>query len=132
MGDLEKRIKRIRKALEECRRAALNVRNVQREEILKFKLQRLEEQQNLYWRQRAKVHWLENGDRNTKFFHHYATERKKKSRIQKLVKEDGVVVEQGEEIKTMISNFYNDLFTSHAGGHLDVLLQHVSSKVTET
>jgi hypothetical protein len=30
-----------------------------RAELLKFKLEMLEEQRNLYWRQRAKVHWLD-------------------------------------------------------------------------
>jgi hypothetical protein len=40
-------------------------------------------------------------------------------------------VEQEEEIRALISNFYKDLFASHAGGHLDGLLQHVSSKVTD-
>ena len=51
LGDLEKRIKRTRRLLEECRRGAINSQGVVREEILKFKLHRLEEQKNMYWRQ---------------------------------------------------------------------------------
>jgi hypothetical protein len=68
---------------------------VHSEEILKFKLEKLEEKRNLYWRQRAKVHWLEKGDRNTRFFHQYASEWKRRSHINKLVKDDGVLVEEG-------------------------------------
>ena len=43
LGDLEKRIKRAKKALEECRRSITNDRNVAREGILRYKLEKLEE-----------------------------------------------------------------------------------------
>lgn len=56
LGDLEKRIKRVRKALEDRRREAIGGDTANRVELLKFKLERLEEQRNMYWRQRAKVH----------------------------------------------------------------------------
>lgn len=69
LGDLEKCIKKVRKVLEECRRRDISREPmVSREEILKYKLSKLEDQKNLYWRQRAKVHWLRNGDHNTWFF----------------------------------------------------------------
>lgn len=62
---------------------------------MKYKLEKLEEQKDIYWRQRAHVHWLKNGDRNTRYFHEFASERRR-SRIRKLVKEDGGV-ETGEK-----------------------------------
>ncbi|VFQ93141.1 unnamed protein product [Cuscuta campestris] len=33
----------------------------------------LRDQEDLYWRQRAKQHWLNSGDANTRFFHQYAS-----------------------------------------------------------
>jgi hypothetical protein len=130
LGDLEKRIKRARSSLEACRRGAVNNSSVGREEILRYKLDRLEEQRNLYWRQRAKVHWLKEGDRNTRFYHQYASERRRRSRIMRLVQEDGGVVEEEEAIKNLVANSYKDLFTSHAGTRLDELLMHVQSRVS--
>lgn len=35
----------------------------------------------IYWGQRAKAHWLKEGDRNTKFFHAQASERQKQNTI---------------------------------------------------
>jgi len=70
---------------------------------------------------KVKAHWLEKGDRNTRFFHQYASERRRRSRIKKLVQEDGRVVEH---------NKYKILFTSHAGSNMDDLLQHVHPKVS--
>jgi hypothetical protein len=129
LGGLEKN-KKTRRALEECRRRVVSEESVRREEILKFKLAKLEEKKNLYWRQRAKVHWLQKGDRSTRFFHQYAFERKRRSRINKLVKDDGVVVEDEGTIKNMISNFYKSLFTATAGSRMEELMLQISPKVS--
>jgi hypothetical protein len=88
---------------------------VAKEEVLRFKLARLEEQKNIYWRQRAKVHWPQEGDRNTHFFQKYASERRKRSRLNRLVLDDGRIVEREEEMLEQVSNYYKNLFTSNAG-----------------
>jgi hypothetical protein len=46
---------------------------------------RLLVQEETYWRQRAKMHWLQQGDLNTNFFHTTATVRSKAKKIMKLV-----------------------------------------------
>lgn len=32
------------------------------------------DREKIYWEQRARVNWLKNGDRNTVFFHKFASE----------------------------------------------------------
>jgi hypothetical protein len=41
---------------------------VTKEAVLHFKVDRLEEQIDIYWKQRAHVNWLMKGDRNMTFF----------------------------------------------------------------
>ena len=36
---------------------------------LHLDLSKLQEEDDLYWKQRAKVEWMRFGDRNTRFFH---------------------------------------------------------------
>lgn len=49
LDDLEKRIKHMIKELEACTRRGINYANVAREEILKYKLDKLEDQKELHW-----------------------------------------------------------------------------------
>lgn len=35
------------------------------------------EQEDYRWKQRAKQHWYKNGDRNTSFFHAWASHKRK-------------------------------------------------------
>lgn len=69
LGDLEKRLRKAKKELEKWRRAPISDLAVGREAVWSFKVDGLEEQIDLYWRQRAHVNWLRFGDRNTKYFH---------------------------------------------------------------
>jgi hypothetical protein len=45
--------------------------------MAKQSLQLLLDQENIKWKQRAKVNWLQGGDRNTKYYHACANYRKK-------------------------------------------------------
>jgi hypothetical protein len=89
LGDLDKRIKRLEKEVAKCIKWPLTQESVQREQVLRYKLGKLEEQKEIYWRQRAHVNWLTAGDWNTTFFHACASQRKKRNRIKKLRTDDG-------------------------------------------
>lgn len=51
LGDLEKRIRRVRRALEGCHKDQITARTVAREQVLKYRLEKLEDQKELYWKQ---------------------------------------------------------------------------------
>ena len=68
LGVLEKRIVKVKKELENCRRRNISQEAVNQEHLLRYKLERLQDQQNIYWKQRAHNTWLLKGDRNTSFF----------------------------------------------------------------
>lgn len=131
LGDLPKRIKDLKTELEKSRRGKINQKTVSREHFLRDKLERLEHQWNTFWRQRAHVKWLQEGDKNTAFFHAFASERKKKNTLKGLKTEDGRWIEGNEPLKDYIANYFSDIFSSTARHDNEAILRTVQPKVTE-
>lgn len=80
------------------------------------KLHLLLEQEDVYWRQRAKQHWLRSADANTRFFHQYASHRRKKNLVEKLKGMDGTWC-TGEDLAREIHGYYNNIFCSEGSGN---------------
>jgi len=112
LGDLEKRMKRLKKELEKCRRSPIDDASVHREAVLIYRLDKVEEQKDIFWRQHAHADWLEKGDRNTSFIHKWCSERKRRNRIGRLKKEDGGWVEEELEKQDLFANHFMQLFNS--------------------
>jgi hypothetical protein len=102
LGDLQKRLKKLEKELEKCRRRHISQENVGLEAVLRYRVDRIEEQIDIYWKQRAHTNWLLKGDRNMIFFHHACSERRKKNRIGRLKKECSGWVEDEAENRFLL------------------------------
>lgn len=61
-------------------------------------IQNLQMDEEIYWRQKSRVEWLKEGDKNTKFFHSKASTRKKKTRIWGAMNNQNRWVEDGDEV----------------------------------
>ncbi|XP_019163494.1 PREDICTED: uncharacterized protein LOC109159838 [Ipomoea nil] len=68
-------------------------------------------QEEAFWKQRAKQHWLQGADLDTKFFHKYASHRRRKNGIVKL-KDEGGAWHEGQALSTLIADYYKNVFTS--------------------
>jgi hypothetical protein len=74
--------------------------------------------------------WLAAGDRNTRFFHLRASKRRKRNRITRLKKLDGQFTEDENELKSIVYQFYENLYTSEGTEDMDRVLSTVPMKVT--
>ncbi|XP_074378458.1 uncharacterized protein LOC141719995 [Apium graveolens] len=80
---------------------------------------KLLEKKEVYWKQRAKQFWLKEGDQNTRFFHSYASGRKKNNQVTKLKDKHGVWKEGKEDIREIITEYFEELFqTTGTAGEL--------------
>jgi hypothetical protein len=90
----------------------------------------LNHREEVMWQQRSRVQWLQAGDKNTKFFHMRASQRRKKNKISKLKKPDGTTTEDTKEIGRMTTRFYQDLYRSKGTHNMGAVLDTVPIKVT--
>ncbi|MCH80000.1 hypothetical protein A2U01_0000762, partial [Trifolium medium] len=91
---------------------------------------RLLVQEETYWRQRAKMHWLKEGDLNTKFFHMSASARQRRKKIEKIMNETNVEVKTQAEISKVALNYFDHLFKTNATNH-EPVLSLIVPKVTQ-
>lgn len=89
---------------------------MEEEEILiarkEKELEKLINQEEIYWHQRAKRQWLSAGDANTTFFHRCTKARRARNAIQKLIDESGRQWTNEKDIEKCIIKYYNELFSS--------------------
>ncbi|XP_062021093.1 uncharacterized protein LOC133737577 [Rosa rugosa] len=79
---------------------------------LESELNDLLEREQVFWKQRAKVFWLTDGDINTKFFHQRASNRRRKNLIRGLFDEDNKWCTEDEDIENIVLSYFRGLFTS--------------------
>ncbi|OMO54874.1 reverse transcriptase [Corchorus capsularis] len=94
-SDVQQRIRNCGKMLEDWNRRVFG--NV-KEEVM--------------WRQRAKMSWLKEGDRNSRFFHSVATHRKRRNTIVSIQDEMGHWQTDCVSVENVIVKYYKDIFSS--------------------
>jgi hypothetical protein len=82
------------------------------EKELKDEIHGLLDQEESKWKQRAKEDWLRHGDRNTKYFHACANQRKRRNTIGSIRDVEGQEYTTPEGIETAFINYYKQLFST--------------------
>ena len=106
------------------------LQNVQVIKSLRQELYSLHTKEEKMWKQRSRTQWLQNGDRNTRFFHCQETCRQRRNLIQGIMDEDGIWQQEEDKIEMAIVSYYKSLFTSANLGDLEEVLNGVSRVVS--
>ncbi|XP_055959787.1 uncharacterized protein LOC130014852 [Mercurialis annua] len=78
-------------------------------------------EEEIFWKQRAKNFWLSEGDANTRFFHNFASTRKRKNRVDKLKDDFGVWQSSKHGMAEIILRYFSNLFTDSQTGNIDFI-----------
>jgi hypothetical protein len=128
---LKKRIDRVENELQDLRRGPMTDEALVRQQEILVLLENLCEQEEVMWLQRGRANWLRKGDRNTNFFHHFASERNKKNMIKTLHTENGDIVEGINDLSNFIGGYFGELFMSDTGDPMQSVLDKVKHKVSQ-
>ncbi|CAN0825908.1 Transposon TX1 uncharacterized 149 kDa protein [Linum grandiflorum] len=120
--ELDQRLEELRKRSDSA--AGDEWRECREENVL------LLQQEDAYWKQRAKQYYLQFGDMNIKFFHAVANGRRKRKVMKGLIDGDGVWREDAKEMVAMVHTYFTELFQEGACEWQEVV-DCVRGRVTE-
>ena len=98
---------------------------------LRSEINDLLDREEILWHQRSRVQWYGQGDRNTKFFHLKATQRKKKNTITGLWDESGNCCETSEGIAVVAISYFEKLYTTSHLSQISEVTDTISVRVTD-
>jgi hypothetical protein len=79
------------------------------EEQLQAQLEERKKQEEILWKQKSRVQWLKEGEKNTKFFHRAMTHGRHINRITHLEDSQGNHIREHQKIEEELLRYYQDL-----------------------
>jgi len=79
---------------------------LEQERLIHSQLENRRKQEEIYWRQKSRVRWLKEGERNTKFFHRTTVQWRMHNNIPFIQNQTGAKVETHEEIEEELLNHF--------------------------
>ncbi|CAM8994384.1 unnamed protein product [Rhodiola kirilowii] len=114
-GKVGKRIRELKGELESVRLLEIDKETIARQADIVEKIDEWRLREEILWRQRSRVEWLKEGDRNTRFFHAKATRRKKSNIISRMQNEEGVWLTDERQIGEVTKRYFTNIFSTSRG-----------------
>ncbi|XP_074314900.1 uncharacterized protein LOC141651074 [Silene latifolia] len=80
---------------------------------LRKELDEILEREEILWYQKSRVNFIKDGDRNTSYFQVSTLIRRWRNRINSLKNDEGIWVENREDVKQLVIDYYKKLYTDH-------------------
>ncbi|KAE8683472.1 hypothetical protein F3Y22_tig00111208pilonHSYRG00305 [Hibiscus syriacus] len=77
---------------------------------IRAKLEDILDNEDLFWKQKARSSWFSKGDRNTRYFHSQAVARRKTNRIQALRISSGELSYDDDVLRCEVTKFFESLY----------------------
>jgi hypothetical protein len=111
LGEPKRRLKDLQEELNEVLSGPLSDEATTKAQSIQLQIENLHEQDEIKWVQRSRANWMKSGDRNTSFFHNFATAQKKRNCIKCLKDGGGRWIEEEKDLEVHINNYFENLFS---------------------
>ncbi|KAK6132366.1 hypothetical protein DH2020_033887 [Rehmannia glutinosa] len=118
--DLNKTVDDLKRKISSLKKGPITANIKDEISELQNQLENSLDQLDIKWKQRAKLHWYKEGDRNTKFFHSYANKRKSTNHIAHLKDQSGVSQDSIDGMEKIILNHFGAIFESSSPSESDI------------
>ncbi|XP_048637537.1 uncharacterized protein LOC125609952 [Brassica napus] len=85
--------------------------------------------EEMFWKQKSRVFWLREGDKNTKFFHALTKQRRARNKITQLRDVDGNIVEDEEGLVAIATSYFRQIFESSTPEDIEEALSEVPTTI---
>eukprot|EP00253_Pinus_taeda_P032882 PITA_32882 len=107
---------------------------VQKEQDMESKLLEREKQEEVLWRQKSRIRWLKEGEKNTKFFHKSTVQRRMRNHISQIINAQGEKVETQEEIEQEFIQHFKEMSKEpniNQAEAIEGITRHIPRLITE-
>ncbi|KAG5521808.1 hypothetical protein RHGRI_034138 [Rhododendron griersonianum] len=98
---------------------------------LKWQLKKEWDKEEVFWKQKSRVTWLKNGDKNTKFFHASVMQRRAGNRISGIEVANGNWTSDPQEVQAEFQHFFAGLFTAGPSLQMRDTVEVIPHKITD-
>ncbi|KAK2975640.1 hypothetical protein RJ640_021085 [Escallonia rubra] len=112
IGNVQQKIKELEDKINTVQRGVITAETKVYVDDLKGELESILQMEDDLWRQRSRVDWMRDGDRNTRFFHAQASARRRTNRVENLRNEFGNWCVNDTEKEETVVNYFQSLFTT--------------------
>jgi hypothetical protein len=96
-----------------------------------LELDELLEKEEMWWSQRSRALWLTHGDKNTRFFHQKASQRRRKNKIEIIKDTMNVPHTDHDEIEQILTNHFQLLYSTQPTNNISETVQVVKNKINQ-
>ncbi|KAH7840407.1 hypothetical protein Vadar_016441 [Vaccinium darrowii] len=104
--------------------------NRTRIQALKEQLQQEWDKEEEFWRQKSRINWLQQGDKNTGFFHASVLQRRTRNRITGIENSNDDWVSNGPTIAAEFQQYFQELFTANPVFDMVDTVAAIPTKIT--
>ena len=99
--------------------------------MIRKKTNDLLDSEEIMWHRRSSVQWLGLGDRNTKYFHMRASDRRRRNTINSIMDENGNWHDSIDGIAEVDVSYFENLYTTSYPTRISEILDTIPTRVTE-
>jgi hypothetical protein len=111
-GSVQREIKHLKELLRAAKERSVGGGHSQEVQAIERELHEMFEREEILYKQRSWVEWLNAGDRNTRYFQNRASHRRRKNTVRVLKNDDGSRVTTDEEMRALAQTFFMRLYQS--------------------
>ena len=129
-GNVNKILKQKQESLQQLENLSSLHEKAEEIQGLKKEMNEMLVREEIMWSQRSRALWIKWGDRNTKFFHATANQRRRRNRIGGLQNANGVWQEGQEDIERIVLEYFKGIFKSDHPSNFDASLSAINQRIS--